>query len=206
MPALRVDPARTSIVPLHRALLSELARAPHHESSPVGRGASTKLREATGYVSSYYEPSIPRGEPGPHGSMCQDLENQTFADESFELVVTQDVLEHIFDINAALREIARTLRPGGAHIFTTPLVNKAKPTESRAVRKSDGSVQHLASPEYHDNPTDPAGSLVTWHFGFDLATTILQAAKMPTVIFSMDRLDLGIRAEYIEVVASLKCV
>ena len=119
-------------------------------------------------------------------------------------MVTQDVFEHIFDVDAAFREIRRTLRPDGAHIFTTPLVNKARPTECRASRAADGSVRHHAEPEYHGNPVDPQGSLVTWHFGFDLAARILERTRMSTVMFSYDRLDLGIRAEYIEVLMSLK--
>ena len=175
-----------------------------HESSPVERGASAKLRQAPGYVATQYDPRTAPGERSPNGWISQDLESQTFADETFDLVVTQDVFEHVFDIDSALREIARTLRPGGAHVLTTPLVNKAKPTEARAERRADGSVHHLAPPEYHGNPVDPSGSLVTWHFGFDLAARIFEVAKMPTVIFSMDRLDLGIRAEYIEVLVSWK--
>lgn len=175
-----------------------------HESSPVGRGTSVKLREAPRYLPSQYDPSLPFGETSPEGWVSQDLEKQTFEDAAFDLVVTQDVFEHVFDVDAAAREIARTLRPGGAHVFTTPLVNKAKPTEARALRQADGSVRHLAPPKYHGNPMDPAGSLVTWHFGFDLAARILEAAKTPTIVFSMDRLDLGIRAEYIEVLVSFK--
>ena len=176
-----------------------------HESSPGGRGASIKLRQAKGYRSSQYDPSLAPGEHSDEGWVHQDLENQTFADGVFDLVVTQDVFEHVFDIDAAFREIARTLSPGGAHIFTTPLVNKARPTEARARREADGSINYLAEPEYHDNPVDPdKGSLVTWHFGFDLASRILEVAGMPTILFSMDRLDLGIQAEYIEVLVSFK--
>ncbi len=175
-----------------------------HESSPVGRGTSVKLRESQGYLASQYEPSMEPGEDSGHGWVHEDLERQTFADESFDLVVTQDVMEHVFDIDAAFLEIARTLRPGGAHVFTTPLIKKTGPTEPRAVRDDEGSVRHLTPPEYHDNPVDPEGSLVTWHFGFDLAARILEQAGMPTIIVAMDRLDLGIRAEYIEVLISFK--
>jgi len=175
-----------------------------HESSPVGRGASVKLRDAPGYEATQYDPSLSPGERSPNGWVNQNLESQTFADESFDLVVTQDVFEHVFGIDAAFREIARTLRPGGAHVFTTPLVNKTRPSEARAARGADGAVRHISPPEYHGNPVDPAGSLVTWHFGFDLAVRILEAAKMPTTILSLDRLDLGIQAEFIEVLVSLK--
>ena len=177
-----------------------------HESSPVDRGASTKLREAAHYVPSQFDPSFAFGERSPSGWVNQDLEQQTFADQSFDLVVTQDVFEHVFDVDAAAREIARTLRPGGAHIFTTPLVRKAQPSEQRATRASDGTVRHLAEPEYHGNPVDPKGSLVTWHFGFDLATWIQEVTRMPTMILAMDRMDLGIQAEYIEVMISFKTI
>lgn len=175
-----------------------------HEMAPVGRGASVKLAEAPNYRSSQFDPTLQPGELSPQGWVNQDAENQSFESESFDLVVTQDVFEHIFDIDAAFQEISRTLRPGGAHIFTTPLVNKVRRTEERAIREADGSVRHLAEPEYHGNPVDERGSLVTWHFGFDLALRILDRAKMPTVIVSIDRLDLGIRAEYIEVLVSVK--
>lgn len=45
---------------------------------------------------------------------------------------------------------------------------------------------------------------MTWHFGYDLATRILERTRMPTVILQYDRLGLGIRAEHIDVLMSLK--
>ncbi len=202
---------RCGSIPRERALMHVVAAFyPHwqdlriHEMAPIGRGASKKLREAAGYQGSHYHPALPLGERTPSGWINQDAERQTWADGAFDLVVTQDVFEHIFDIDAASREIRRTLRPGGAHIFTTPLVRKTKPTECRASRAADGSVRHHAEPEYHGNPVDPHGSLVTWHFGYDLAARILERTRMPTVILQYDRLDLGIRAEHIDVLMSLK--
>jgi SAM-dependent methyltransferase len=38
----------------------------------------------------------------------------------FDVVLASDVLEHIADDGAAVREIARVLRPGGAFIFSVP--------------------------------------------------------------------------------------
>lgn len=202
---------RCDSVPRERALMYVLEtfypqwrKLRIHEMAPTGRGVSLKLREAAGYEASQYFPSLPLGERSPEGWMNQDAENLTYADDTFDLVVTQDVFEHVFDIDAAFLEIRRTLRPGGAHIFTTPLVNKARSTECRASRAADGSIRHHAEPEHHDNPVSPDGALVTWHFGFDLAARVTERVQMPTVIFSYDRLDLGIRAEYIEVLMSLK--
>ena len=43
-----------------------------------------------------------------------------FGDESFDFVITFQVIEHIDDDTAFVREIARVLRPGGRLILTTP--------------------------------------------------------------------------------------
>ena len=197
-------PRERALIHVIEDLYPEWRHLSIHESSPVARGASAKLATAPGYVASQYDPSVPWGKNSDSGYVSQDLEAQTFGDCSFDLVVSQDVCEHIFDLDSALREIARTLKPGGSHIFTTPLVNKTRPTEAWARREEDGSITFLAEPEYHGNPMDSKGSLVTWHFGFDLALRILTIADMPTVIIDIDRLDLGIQAEYCEVMVATK--
>jgi SAM-dependent methyltransferase len=43
-----------------------------------------------------------------------------FAQESFDLAVTLDVIEHLEDDLAALRELRRTVAPGGALLVTVP--------------------------------------------------------------------------------------
>jgi SAM-dependent methyltransferase len=43
-----------------------------------------------------------------------------FADDSFDLAVSLDVIEHLEDDLAALRELRRTVAPGGALLVTVP--------------------------------------------------------------------------------------
>jgi SAM-dependent methyltransferase len=43
-----------------------------------------------------------------------------FADDSFDLAVSLDVIEHLEDDLAALRELRRTVSPGGALLVTVP--------------------------------------------------------------------------------------
>jgi 2-polyprenyl-3-methyl-5-hydroxy-6-metoxy-1,4-benzoquinol methylase len=49
------------------------------------------------------------------------LENQTFDDDSFDLVIHLDVMEHLYNPFTALREVWRTLRSQGDCIFTVPI-------------------------------------------------------------------------------------
>ena len=84
-----------------------------HESSPSGGGASARLRRSCSkYLASQYYPKQPFGTV-IHGFRNENLESQTFPDQVFDIVVTQDVLEHVYDPASVFREIARTLKPGG---------------------------------------------------------------------------------------------
>jgi SAM-dependent methyltransferase len=47
-----------------------------------------------------------------------------FADGSFDRIICPEVVEHIADDQAALRELARVLAPGGKLIFTVPAWSK----------------------------------------------------------------------------------
>ncbi len=176
-----------------------------HESSPVRRGASERLRrEAPDYVASQYYPNKALGAV-INGFRNENLEALTFPDASFDLHISQDVFEHIFNPAFAFREVARTLRPNGAHIFTTPLVREHLPTEFRACRDAQGTVLHLKTPpEYHANPASEDGSLVTVHWGYDITGYIFEVSGLFTETILIDALDFGIRAKYIEVFISRK--
>jgi SAM-dependent methyltransferase len=177
-----------------------------HESSPVlGRGANRRLaKEAPAYIASHYYAGVTPGKI-VNGIRCENLEHLTFGDETLDLHLTQDVFEHLFDPVAASREIARTLRPGGAHVFTTPLVKKNEPTQFCASLAPDGTVIHLIEPpEYHRNPLSLEGSLVTVNWGYDITNFIFESSGLFTEIVFLDILDLGIRADYIEVLITRK--
>lgn len=177
-----------------------------HESSPAARGVSTKLaNECSGYTATQYLPDVPRGGRHPvDGWRCEDMERQTFEDESFDLVVTQDVLEHVFDPDAVFREIARTLRPGGLHIATTPLVFGIGSTRVCAQRLANGKIIHNVEPEYHGNPVDGSGSLVTHWWGYDIANRIDTVAPFNTMIWLVEDKERGIAGPLNEVLVSFK--
>jgi SAM-dependent methyltransferase len=177
-----------------------------HETSPAIRGASLKFKtECSRYTYSYYDKQMAIGSMHPqYGYSCENIEYMTFKDETFDLFLSQDVFEHIFNPAAAIKEIVRVLKHGGATIMTVPLVRKNLPSERRAVLRSDGSVLHLKPPEYHGNPIDDKGALVTVDWGYDIAAYLCGQTKFPSWIVYLDDLARGIRAEYIEVVVVQK--
>ncbi|WP_243689273.1 methyltransferase domain-containing protein [Geotalea toluenoxydans] len=139
-----------------------------------------------------------------NGVRCESLEELTFDDESIDLHVTQDVMEHMFTPSKAFAEIARTLKPGGAHVFTVPLVNKNRPSELRATFGKNGEAIFTKPPQYHGNPVSEEGSLVTVDWGYDICKHIFDACGLFTHIVRMDNLYLGIRADLIEVLMTIK--
>jgi SAM-dependent methyltransferase len=53
-------------------------------------------------------------------SASGDATHMPFCAGAFDLVIASEVLEHIFDDQRAIREIARVLRPGGRAAITVP--------------------------------------------------------------------------------------
>ncbi len=97
----------------------------------------------------------------------QDLMSLTLPSNTFDLVSTNEVLEHVPDLDAALREVQRVLRPGGWHVGTCPFLFMGQDSLVRA-RLVDGKVEHLTEPEYHGNPVSAEGSLVFELPGWDI--------------------------------------
>jgi hypothetical protein len=59
------------------------------------------------------------------GAMHQvDIQNMSFADDSFDFVWCSHVLEHVPDDRRAMREIGRVLRPGGMAVIQVPAWGK----------------------------------------------------------------------------------
>ncbi len=183
----REDPLclRCGSVPRQRALALVLAQlgvplatATVHEASPSLPTFRYFRARCPGYVASYFVPGVAAG--ARIGAFrCVDLTAQPFAGGAFDLVVTQDVLEHVPDPARALREIHRTLRPGGRHVFTVPRT-AGVPTRARAELR-DGTMHLLMPAQYHGDPTTRAGSLVVTDWGMDLERLVADRASTSCV-------------------------
>ncbi len=122
------------------------------------------LSGAKKYTRSFYEEGCPV--PEKDGAVCADITALNFENNSIDLIVSSDVLEHVPAFDKALSESARVLKMGGAHLFTVP---PRASTKKRAVVDA-GRIVHLEPPEYHLDPLSAEGILAFWDIGPDLGT------------------------------------
>jgi SAM-dependent methyltransferase len=202
--------------PRNRALMHALAtyfpnwrNLAIHESSPGWDIVSQRLvAECKSYTASQFDTSVSLGEVviAPRFPCKQyqseNLEAQTFRDGVFDLVITQDVFEHIMHPDRAIKEIARTLKPNGATLMTVPIVNQTRPSIRRA-RMINGEIVNLLEPQYHGSPLG-GGSLVTIDWGYDIIRYLQSHSGLAFVLIQVDNIDLGIRAALNDVLIGFK--
>jgi SAM-dependent methyltransferase len=108
----------------------------------------------------------------------------TFADDSFDVVVTSDIFEHIRHPMVGFAEVRRVLRPGGLHVFSIP---SQLPLRSRTLIRVDTSGDEdvmLLDPAYHLGPGN-SRHLVYNEFGRDLIDQ-LGDLGLPTELVRFD--------------------
>lgn len=115
---------------------------------------------------------VPLGHTDEKGYRNEDIQALTFESETFDFVVSLDVLEHIPDSARATVELLRILKPGGTAILTFPF----SPNRTTSLRRATletlptglQQIRHIERPQYHGNPLLNGGSLVFQEFGFDI--------------------------------------
>jgi glycosyltransferase involved in cell wall biosynthesis/SAM-dependent methyltransferase len=163
------------------------------QTTPLFRWLKTKLENIVG--SEYLGSAVPLGTQ-LNGLRNEDLTRLTFADESFDYILSFDVLEHVSDDIAALQQIYRCLKPEGTFLFSAPFSKEHAQKVVRAKMRSDGSIEHLMAPEYHGNPVDhEKGALCFRYFAWDIVEDMKRIGfKEPRVLhyWSRDFAYLGV--------------
>jgi hypothetical protein len=170
-----------------------------HESSPSNDLIS---RHCSAYSSSQYFHGVDGGS-SVDGVRCENLESLTFPDCTFDIFITQDVFEHIFNPDRAAREIMRVLKPGGAHVFTAPKQKGLTASYPRACLVNS-QINYFKEAVYHGNPIGDGTSLVTWDYGDDFESLINGWSDASTITYITRDRNLGIDGEYLEVFVSRK--
>ncbi|MFX0070088.1 MAG: class I SAM-dependent methyltransferase [Candidatus Hermodarchaeota archaeon] len=116
------------------------------------------------------------------GIQFEDLQSLSFEDDKFDLVITQDILEHVRDLSLTLKEIYRILKPYGIHVFTVPIGKNEK-----TIHRIDKNDNVLIEPiNYHTDHLAPEGSKVYRDFGTDI-TEILKNHKFESFILIQNK-------------------
>jgi SAM-dependent methyltransferase len=174
-----------------------------HESSPADRGISSKLKsQGLNYFPSQYFPMINNPMVGDIYNI--NLESQLFEDEKFDVFVSLDVFEHVFDPKTAIQEIYRTLKPGGIALLTFPIIKSQVDALTFRATLVNGNIEFLKPAEYHGNPIDDKGSLVTVDYGYEIHNRLSEWSKFNIEVVRFNRPDIGVLGEFTEVIICQK--
>ncbi|MEW6003074.1 MAG: glycosyltransferase, partial [Nitrospirota bacterium] len=121
------------------------------------------LKGLDGYICSEFFSDVKPGS-SEKGTRCEDLQNLSFTEKSFDMVISQDVFEHVRDPWLAFKEVYRVLRPSGYHIFTIPYYKDSKSIR-RVQIEGDKDIYILPKVFHGDGVRD---GLVYTNFGYDL--------------------------------------
>jgi len=108
------------------------------------------------------------------GVRHEDVMNMSIEDSMIDLIISNDVLEHVPNVIAALHECFRILRRGGVMIATIPFWKELEHSLIRAVIGHD-DVENILPAVFHGNPVSNEGSLVFTDFGWDLFDSFSEA-------------------------------
>ncbi len=119
------------------------------------------------------DPQDPRRQQVRHEDLCQ----LGFQDQSFDVVICNEILEHVYDLQGALASMRRVLVPGGTLLGTVPFAYGQMESTVKALHIGPSQdPELLLEPEYHGDPVQPKrGSLVYRIPGWEFLDQLRQA-------------------------------
>jgi len=167
----RATAVTMSLVSVLRQLAPALSTKEVYELSSRGPLVTFLKKNCAKLTCSEYFVGIPPGNYH-NGILCQDIQQLTFADNSFDICTSTEVFEHVPDDLAGFSEIRRVLRQGGIFIFTVPFFPSATTVE-RARLDCNRVTEHLLPRQYHGDPIrDHKPVLVFRDYGKDIRKRI----------------------------------
>ena len=186
--AERFDLKADTITDLAERMPAEIRVLDTDANGRIGR----LLGRSPGYVLSLYQPEHENGATLAGGALNVDLERMPFPDQSFDVIITTEVMEHVRYVDIAHREIARCLSDGGTYLFTVPYDASLSETWRLIDPETDEELVH--PPHMHGDPDLRAEGIKSYRvFGLDL-TAQLQDAGLEVEFAPVERPDAGIFA------------
>lgn len=106
----------------------------------------------------------------------------SFPSDSFDLILSTEVFEHIPDPYRAHAELLRVLRPGGAHVFTVPYAPALYEDIVKAHLAPNGSIMFHGAPEYHGDPIRKEGIPVFTIFAQEMTDRLCRLGYLVKVM------------------------
>ena len=157
-------------------------------------GAYMHDRKTKSYIISHYYPTEKFGKLDT-SFYNEDIQQTTFQDNTFDLVIHEDVLEHINAPFQAVLDSFRILADNGILVFTCPISYDGTPTKQLVSVDNSGSLILHQPATYHGNPISENGSLVFWEFGYDFEQNLRAAlpknAELEHIIATDDSMGIS---------------
>jgi hypothetical protein len=137
----------------------------HEQSTPVYKYINSHLHDANILGAEFI------GREFKPGQMLRGLRHEdptalTFDDESFDMVLSCDILSKVADLDKATRELGRVIRSGGMLIFSIPFSNESV-TVRRAKVENDEVIALKEPKFYHNQHTGKQDAVVFYEIGWD---------------------------------------
>ncbi len=191
----------------HRQLAAVILGSSQHYPSLAAYGASGRadrvynteadgalhdqLKNLPRYTCSEYKEGDYRSGQTIGDVVHQDLQATSYQDDSFDLVISSDVFEHIPFPYQAHREVWRILAPGGRHVMSVPFQFDAATDQVLAELDDAGKVTHLRPPVYHHDSLRPEGILTFRIFGLAMLAE-LETIGFDVRMYNLQQPNIGI--------------
>jgi len=162
------------------------------------------LKAKNYYFSEYFGENYKSGEK-VNGIRNENLNHLSFKNETFDLVLSSDVFEHIATPFKAHGEVYRVLKKGGCHIFTVPFLKDKYLNENRAIIKNNKTI-HLMEPIYHLDGIRPENGILVYNI-FSLEMLIkLKKIGFDTQMYLAITNTFGINIDSSPIFCSIKTI
>ncbi|KAL4423861.1 hypothetical protein ABPG75_001162 [Micractinium tetrahymenae] len=130
------------------------------------------LSSAMGYVCSEFVSAELAPGTVVRGVRHEDLQRTSFADNTFDLVISSEMMSRVASPYQAHYEVKRILKPGGSHVFTVPFSPSDYHDDIRASVEEGRLVHHVEPPIYTGDSLHPKGVLLFTIFGKEMVDKV----------------------------------
>ncbi|MEI7480628.1 MAG: methyltransferase domain-containing protein [bacterium] len=191
---------------IHRGIATVLKQLPYREDMYVyelsAHGALFKMLKKQ-YKYFTYSEYLDGVAPGTlkNGILCQDIQKLNFFDNSFDLVTSTEVFEHVPDDGKGFAQVYRVLKPDGMFVFTVPIDPNSFTVERAYIE--NGKVISILEPEIHGDHLRGGGILAYRNYGKDIVERLEKVGFREAGIKTITDIKHGIHKSHVVIAKKL---